>query len=296
MQLSNEQISNIITKIFMGESYRPYIMTLKNEIYAEIYKDVISKIKNKPDSNFEEVFLDNQHINDKLWFSGVPHKTVDDTYGGKNNENKIRGLNELGDENKRILVNSETSLENVIFKFDDGIEAVYPVEEFLRLLLGITTLQGAKRGGFNSSMGKRVEKIFLVTLCKLFGVSNENYHPYDLDDGTTHNRETDFYLINNNGDKFKIEFKLMGKGNPESADSFLARNTNITIGETLSETNKAQLDANNIYWVELKNGGWKKFEEILNILEISNSFSDENVNNLDEYITESINELDETSN
>ena len=61
MQLSNEQISNIITKIFMGESYRPYIMTLKNEIYAEIYKDVISKIKNKPDSNFEEVFLDNQH-------------------------------------------------------------------------------------------------------------------------------------------------------------------------------------------------------------------------------------------
>jgi len=76
----------------------------------------------------------------------------------------------------------------------------------------------------------------------------------------------------------------------------LARNTNITIGETLSETNKAQLDANNIYWVELKNSGWKKFEEILNILEISNSFSDENVNNLDEYITESINELDETSN
>ena len=66
------------------------------------------------------------------------HKTVDDTYGGKNNENKIRGLNELGDENKRILVNSETSLENVIFKFDDGIEAVYPVEEFLK---GITTLQ-----------------------------------------------------------------------------------------------------------------------------------------------------------
>ena len=76
----------------------------------------------------------------------------------------------------------------------------------------------------------------------------------------------------------------------------MARNTNITIGETLSETNKAQLDANNIYWVELKNSGWKKFEEILNILEISNSFSDENVNNLDEYITESINELDETSN
>ena len=46
-------------------------MTLKNEIYAEIYKDVISKIKNKPDSNFEEVFLDNQHINVKLWFSDI---------------------------------------------------------------------------------------------------------------------------------------------------------------------------------------------------------------------------------
>ena len=53
-------------EFFIEKKFKDLILTLKNEIYAEIYKDVISKIKNKPDSNFEEVFLDNQHINDKL--------------------------------------------------------------------------------------------------------------------------------------------------------------------------------------------------------------------------------------
>ena len=44
----------------------------------------------------------------------------------------------------------------------------------------------------------------------------------------------------------------MGKGNPESADVVIARDTDIFIADTLSEQNKSQLTQRKVFWLELR--------------------------------------------
>ncbi len=43
----------------------------------------------------------------------------------------------------------------------------------------------------------------------------------------------------------------MGRGNPESADAVIARDSRIFVADKLSDTNKAQLNSLKVEWVEL---------------------------------------------
>ncbi len=45
----------------------------------------------------------------------------------------------------------------------------------------------------------------------------------------------------------------MGKGNPESADATVARDTDLLIADTLSRQTKNQLASRNVEFLELKN-------------------------------------------
>ena len=105
-----------------------------------------------------------------------------------------------------------------------------------------------------------------------------------MPDEADFNRETDFYIVDNRGRKHKIEMKMMGRGNPEGADSLYARGTKIFIADTLSETNKKQCDKNNVFWIELKDLGWKKFEEVMKALEIRTNFDKKYKKNLDKIL------------
>ena len=61
----------------------------------------------------------------------------------------------------------------------------------------------------------------------------------------------------------------MGRGNPESADAVIARDSSIFIADKLSETNKKQLDSLNVQWVELRNiDGFQKFKKVLEYFKI----------------------------
>jgi len=61
----------------------------------------------------------------------------------------------------------------------------------------------------------------------------------------------------------------MGRGNPESADVVIARDSKVFVADKLSETNKKQLDSLGIEWVELRNdNGFQRFEIVLNHLRI----------------------------
>ena len=62
----------------------------------------------------------------------------------------------------------------------------------------------------------------------------------------------------------------MGKGNPESADATIARDSDIFIADTLSQQNKNQLKSRNIKYLVLKNNKdiILDFKEILRKLEI----------------------------
>lgn len=62
----------------------------------------------------------------------------------------------------------------------------------------------------------------------------------------------------------------MGKGNPESADAVIARDSNIFIADTLSIQNKNQLKCLGIEYLELKNNKdcINDFKNILTRLQI----------------------------
>lgn len=60
------------------------------------------------------------------------------------------------------------------------------------------------------------------------------------------------------------EVKLMGRGNPESADAVIARDSAVFVADKLSDLNKKQLDSLKVHWVELRSeDGYKRFTKIL---------------------------------
>ena len=113
----------------------------------------------------------------------------------------------------------------------------------------------------------------MLTLCKLYQIDEENYAvtlkgtKKEVDE-TTFEREIDFYLIRN-GMENKCEVKLMGKGNPESADAVIARESRVFVADKLSDLNKKQLESLDVCWVELRSeNGFQKFGEVLDELGI----------------------------
>jgi len=165
------------------------------------------------------------------------------------------------------------------------------VSETLIVINTLAVKRASLRGGLWSTAGKRVEKPLMETLCKLYGVSKRNYRSElkgsdKIEDFT---REVDFYLTKGESD-YKCEVKLMGKGNPESADAVIARDSHVFITDKLSETNKAQLDSLGVEWVELRTiNGFQRFKKVLQNLKIT--FTDINPQNLEADIEKAFNEI-----
>lgn len=113
---------------------------------------------------------------------------------------------------------------------------------------------------------KQVEKPLMVTLCALFQVPIKCFDQKNLPESE---RESDFYLFDETGKDYPCEVKLMGKGNPESADAVFARGARVLVANKLSDTNKQQMDKDGIHWVELQTkDGYKRFEQVLKALSI----------------------------
>jgi hypothetical protein len=132
-------------------------------------------------------------------------------------------------------------------------------------LIVINTLavkRAALRGGLWSTAGKSAEKYLMMTLCKLYQVPDNYYDAshFVKDKGKKVDREIDFYLLNK-GKEYLCEVKLMGKGNPESADAIIARDTNVFVADTLSLQNKNQCDQLGVNWVALRDkDGYQRFK------------------------------------
>jgi hypothetical protein len=129
----------------------------------------------------------------------------------------------------------------------------------------------------------------MLMLCKLYQVADENYAvklkgTNKKVDETTFEREIDFYLIESSN-QYKCEVKLMGKGNPESADAVIARDSRVFIADKLSDMNKRQLNSLKVDWVELRSeNGFQKFASVLDVLKIKHGemleVSEENLENI----------------
>ena len=99
------------------------------------------------------------------------------------------------------------------------------------LLNALATKKISIRGGAWSAIGKKVEKPLMLELCKISNVDKEfiNSEIFNKDISLDVDREVDFKLYNRNKKReYRVEVKLMGRGNPESADVIFARDTHNT--------------------------------------------------------------------
>lgn len=281
--LSEKVARNIIIKLLEGQDYRIEVITLINAEFLqytiEFFKRIIdAKLRNKDITVdwYKKEFLNKNLSSEEIAIhSGLNRKTISNMYNSATKEIVIEASNDHYEqlyEAIQSLVDGENELDiKLTLKFK-GVSVDLNVSESLIAINTLAVKRAALRGGLWSTAGKRVEKPLMLTLCKLYGVSDKNYAVVikgsDKEENLGFEREIDFYLINKNK-KYKCEVKLMGKGNPESADAVIARDSKVFVADKLSETNKKQLDSLGIQWIELRDhNGYKRFKKALQNLEI----------------------------
>jgi hypothetical protein len=286
MRLTNEVNKEIIRKLLHAEDYRIEIVSLIDAEFltfaVDFFKNVhSSKMKFKKTNALDwyvKSMLNNDLTKEEIAInSGLNMKTISNMFNSGTKETVISASIPHFNSLVELIDTYLSASENLFAEFQitvDGIKVNFSFEELLIILNTIAVKRAALRGGAWSTAGKRVEKPLMFALCRLYGVDKNNYSIRSSGREITKldfEREIDFYLISSDNKKteHKCEVKLMGIGNPESADAVIARDSAVFIADKLSQTNKRQLDSLSIDWVELRSeDGFMKFENILKALKI----------------------------
>jgi hypothetical protein len=291
MTITEQVAKNIIKKLLRGEDYRIEVVTLINaeflQFAIDFFKKIVdAKLKNKNitvDWYKKEFLNPNLPARDIAINSGLNKKTIHNMFNSSTKEIVIDASNEHYDalyEAIKNLVDTEHDLELTLTIKFKGVSVDLNVSESLIVINTLAVKRAELRGGLWSTAGKRVEKPLMQTLCGLYGVSNKNYSlkikgkTIEEDD---FEREIDFYLVEGRN-QYKCEVKLMGRGNPESADAVIARDSKVFVADKLSDTNKKQLNSLKVEWVEMRSdGGFRRFETVLDHLKIPHEKLPENI-------------------
>ncbi len=285
MTLSDQVLKNIITKLLHGEDYRIEVLNLLNAQFLDYVIDFFKKVVDAKFKNekitldwYKEVFLSpDLRPADIAIHAGLNKKTIANMHNSARREivldaaiNHYDTLRELID----TLVKYDDEFDVTLsIKFRE-ISMNLTINECLIVINSLAVKRSALRGGLWSMAGKRVEKPLVRTLCELYSVPPEHYRQPD----TKAYREVDFYLVGQNEALYKCEVKLMGKGNPESADMVIARGSHLFVADKLSDLNKDQLDGLGVHWVELRQyEGYKRFQLVLEELDIPHTVPDEDL-------------------
>lgn len=285
MRFDKIVIKQTVNKLISGKDYREEVINAINveflDFALEFFKKILQAKMNDTNINldwYKKNFINNNEIkpDEAAIFAGMNKKTVSNIYGSATKEIMINVANSnidyletilksLGNESENIGISIKISYKNISVELN--------LSESLLVINALATKKIALRGGAWSSIGKRVEKPLMLELCRLSGVPKEyiNADIFKKDGELDFDREVDFKLLSKDKSKiYRVEVKLMGKGNPESADAVIARDTNIFIADTLSLQNKNQLKSLNIEFLELKNNqnSIADFKKILQKLEI----------------------------
>ncbi|MBZ4657103.1 MAG: hypothetical protein PWQ65_1248 [Bacteroidota bacterium] len=280
MTLTEQVAKNIIRKLLKGEDYRIEVVTLINAEFLQFAIDFFKKIveaklqsKDITVDWYKEAFLNpNLPAKEIAINSGLNKKTIHNMFNSSTKEIIIDAANEHYDvlyESIKNLVETEHELDLTLTIKFKGVSVDLSVSESLIVINTLAVKRAELRGGLWSTAGKRVEHPLMLTLCKLYSVDESNYKAiFKKDKNKGFDREVDFYLIKD-GKEYLCEVKLMGRGNPESADAVIARATNVFVADKLSIQNKNQLDDLGINWVELRcENGYKRFKKALENLGI----------------------------
>jgi hypothetical protein len=263
-------IKNIIRKLLTGQDYRSEVLTLIDaeflQFVVDFFKQIVKAKLNKEsvtaDWYTEEFLSSNSLSNSEVFvYSGTDTTTILNSQQIvldtilKYHDALSDAFNSLGN---NLDMAFTIKFRNVSFGLN--------LNECLILFNTLAFKRSTLQDRLWSETSKQVEKPLMATLCALFQVPQKYYDQGNLPDSQ---RESDFYLFDDTGKGFPCEVKLMGKGNPESADAVYARNSRVLVANTLSDLNKEQMDENGIFWVELKDtDDYKRFEHALNALSI----------------------------
>jgi hypothetical protein len=276
MTLTDQVIKSIIRKLINGQDYRIEIITLINAEFLQytidFFKKVVeAKLKNEDISIdwYKKEFLNpNLRAEEIAINSGLNKKTITNMYNSASKEIVIDASNEHYDTLYNAimeLVEIEPDLNLTLTIKFRAVSVDLNINESLIVINTLAVKRAALRGGLWSTAGKKTEKYLMKALCKIFDVPLKFYDQTQLPASM---REVDFYLITPMK-KYRCEVKLMGKGNPESADAIFARESDVFVADKLSDLNKAQANLLNTEWVELRAiDGFMKFKKILEKFEI----------------------------
>lgn len=296
MTLAEQVVKNVIKRLIKGQDYRIEIVALINAEFLQFAVDFFKKIVEAKLANtdltvdwYKEAFLHHKLSAEEIAVnSGLNKKTITNMYNSATKEVVIDAANQHYDilyQSISSLLESQSDIDLMLTVKFRGISVDLNINESLIVINTLAVKRAALRGGLWSTAGKQVEKYLMMTLCKLFEVPPSYF---DQTKVPTSMREVDFYLIN--GEQYyRCEVKLMGKGNPESADAVIARNSALFVADKLSDMNKRQLDELKVEWVELRStDGFLRFS---NVLEKFNIPHRKAVNNVEDALETALNEL-----
>ena len=286
MTLTEQVTKNIIVRLIKGQDYRIEVLTLINaeflQFAMEFFEKIVqAKLRNKDVINwYKKEFLNPKLASNEIAInSGLNKKTITNMFNSATKEIVINASDEHYDNlynSISELIENQSNIDLTLTIKFRGVSVELNINESLIVINTLAVKRAALRGGLWSTAGKAVEKPLMQTLCKLFAISEENYAIHLKgkkakkadDEELSFEREIDFYLISN-GENHKCEVKLMGKGNPESADAVIARDSKVFVADKLSDLNKIQLDSLKVNWIELRNeNGFHRFEKALQNLAI----------------------------
>ncbi|EOG8474868.1 CfrBI family restriction endonuclease [Campylobacter upsaliensis] len=268
MRFDSVIIQSVVAKLLQGDDYREEVINAINLEFLDFALDFFKAILEAKMQDYalnlewyKTHFINNVNIkpDEAAIYAGMNKKTISNIYGSATKEVVLNVANanidyleslltSLGDSSDNIGITLKITYKNIAVELN--------LSESLLVINALATKKIALRGGAWSSIGKRVEKPLMLTLCEKCGVKQEfiNAEVFSKNKDLDFDREVDFKLYNVDKSKeYRVEVKLMGKGNPESADAVIARDSHIFIADTLSEQNKKQLKALGIEFLELKN-------------------------------------------
>ncbi|OQY45971.1 MAG: restriction endonuclease [Anaerolineaceae bacterium 4572_78] len=278
MDVTSSVVQKVVRRLIHGQDYRVEVITVLDSQFLEyavdFFKKVIeAKLQNQQvtmDWYKKELLDPNLPSNDIAIHAGLNKKTISNMYNSTRKEIIVdaseKHYNELYELINRIVEDGSELDITLTIKFR-GVSVDLNMNESLIVINTLAVKRSAFRGGNYSKIGKRVEVPLMTALCKLFQVPSKHY---TLQQKPKSRREVDFYLLGHDLEKkYRGEVKLMGKGNPESADAVIARDSDIFVADKLSDLNKEQLTDLGVEWVELRAvNGYRRFFTILQRLDI----------------------------
>ena len=275
MTLSDQAVKNIVSRVIKSQDYRIEVVNLINaeflQFAVDFFKQVVEAKLNSKDITiqwYKKAFINETLSSDDIAInSGLNKKTISNMFRSATKQIVIEASNEHFDSlynSIQALIENEHDIDLTLTIKFKGVSVDLNVSESL---IVINTL-AVKRAALTA--GKRAEKYLMLTLCKMYGVTDQYYNAehFVRDRKLDVDREIDFYL-KNNGNEYKCEVKLMGQGNPESADAIIARGSKVFVADTLSQQNKNQCDQLDICWVACRDvNGYTRFKIALEKLGI----------------------------